>query len=214
MTTNNKKAKRGVRYYLTEIDWAISRGLNVMLTQLITLGVLAIAIASLYLEALNIFEYEEILADLSNIEIIFFVAVLILIKRYISYCKTTSVSPFTAFLTPLIWYGRFIVITLLIVLMVFISDYLTETKIVETVIISEQIYDQLIGFVLVLLSVYISVPSKSLRPQALVEETPDIEPKFNSTHNTKHEFDTQKKPLETSKLAIEIASNEENIKNV
>lgn len=148
---------------LFEIDWSFSRFLLLFLNRVVFLSLLIISSLSIIFQALNIFEYDEGLSDISTIEILFIFSLLILLRRYYIYTKKTSMHWWDRLVTPLIVNGKFILITLFLFSFITITDSYNHTYFFNKIIIQYQSYLQLLLFAYLLISLYISIPSKDLR---------------------------------------------------
>ena len=157
-----KLATPSLKHYFQQADWTLSRLLGFMLKASIFIFLLGISLFALYLELLNIFEYQDGLADISTIEIIFFISFSVLLKRYWAYTKQTSLRWWHIVSAPFLWYGKFILAALLCASAVAFVDLFQGTDLFKTLMLQEQSYDQLISLSIILLCLYIAVPSQTL----------------------------------------------------
>ncbi|WP_413479369.1 hypothetical protein [Vibrio hibernica] len=125
------------------------------------------ALTSLWLELINIFEHQEGLSDISNIEAVFAVLALVLLRRYIFYTRQTSERWWNILSIPLIWYGRFVLFVWLGASIVAFSDLLEGTEYLNWAMLHGENYGQMFAFACILLSLYIAVPSKKKRTKVI-----------------------------------------------
>ncbi len=151
-----------LKYYLQKADWTLSRLFAFLFNAAIFLFLLIISLASLILELINIFEYQEGLADISIIEIMFSVCLFMLLKRYWAYTKQTSLRWWDILTSPFIWYGKFILFAFFCASLVAFFDLYNGSEYYKIILLQGQSYDQISSFSAILLSLYIAVPSQSL----------------------------------------------------
>jgi hypothetical protein len=156
-------SSNSLKYYFCEADWALSRLISFIFNSIIFLFLISLSLISLGLEFIDIFEYKEGFADISTVEITFAISTIVLLKRYWNYSKQTSIRWWSKVTSPIICYGKFITITWLVVSLLAISDLKESTDYFNTLILQGQSYIQLLSFIFILISLYISVPSKKLR---------------------------------------------------
>ncbi len=152
-----------LKQFFIEADWSLGRVLAVVFNACLFLFIIAIAILSLGAEFYSIIEYQEGLADISTVEAVFIVLTIILTKRYLNYSNKTSLRWWSKLTTPLVWYGRFMLVVWFAVSIVAFSDLYQETDYLQWAILRGENYSQLLAFTFILISLYISVPSKKLR---------------------------------------------------
>ena len=152
-----------LKHFFIETDWTLARALATVLQACLFLGIITLAMFSLAAEFYGIIEYQEGLADISTIEAVFIVLTIVLLKRYLTYSKKTSMRWWSKLTTPFIWYGRFMLVIWFAVSVVAFSDLYQETDYLQWAILRSENYSQLLAFTFVLISLYISVPSKKLR---------------------------------------------------
>ncbi|MDD9194572.1 hypothetical protein PVK62_01830 [Aliivibrio sp. S3MY1] len=157
-TSTLKQITLSLGRYLQQTDWIFSLILAFILRTLIFSFQISISIAVLYFQFSNIVEYQDGSADISTIEIIFFISFLILFKRYWAYSKQTSLHWWNLVISPFLWHGRFIIIALVCVVL---SDS-SPIENFEIISLQEQHLLQIISLSSILLSLYISVPSRTL----------------------------------------------------
>jgi len=167
-----------------QADWTLSRLISFLLNAVVFISLLTLGISAFLFEIINIFEYQKGLADISTIEWVFAIGSLFLLKRYWSYSKQTSVRWWTIITAPIIWYGRFVLFAVLCVGMIAVVDLYEGSEYFMAVIIEGQNYDQLLSFITIWLSIYISVPSQQLIPQSA---TKSDSPKANNEQITHEE---------------------------
>lgn len=158
-----KVSNNSLKYYFCEIDWALSRFIYFIFNSLIFLFLISIGLLSIGFELYEIFEYREGFADISIIEVVFAISVTALFLRYKSYSKQTSRHWWDVLTTPFICYGKLITIFWLVISLLAINDLNNNSDDYKTFIIHGQNYIQLLDFIFILISLYISVPSKKLR---------------------------------------------------
>ncbi len=166
------------------IDWTFSRLISFVLNSVVFLFLLTLGLSALVFEVTNIFEYQNGLADISTIEFIFSIGTLCLLKRYWSYTKQTSVRWWAIIATPIIWYGKFVLVAVLCAGAIAIVDLHEGSENFITALIEGQNYDQLLSLSAIWLSIYISVPSQQLITQP---ETDSHSPKANNEQITPEE---------------------------
>jgi len=149
--------------FLYEIDWAFSRALKVAFNVCLLTSVLIISLLSLALELYSIFEYQEGLSDISKFEIFCFIMVGLLLKRYLAYTKNCKLLWWRKLLTPLIWFGKFVVVMWIVLSFVIAYDVLYKTNYCNYILLSGEHYIQMLAFLCICISLYISVPSKNKR---------------------------------------------------
>lgn len=159
---NNDIPTPFLKHYFQQADWTLSRLLGFMLKALIFIFLITLSLAALYFELLNIFEYQDGIADLSTIEIAFFVSFLMLLKRYWAYTKQTSLRWWHIVSAPFLWHGKFMVATLLCASVVIFQDLFQGTEYFKILMLQGQSYDQLFSLSAILLCLYIAVPSQML----------------------------------------------------
>ena len=120
------------------------------------------SIAALSFELLNIFEYQDGIYDVSTIEIIFFISFFVLLKRYWIYTKQTSLRCWHIISPPFLWHGKFITAALLCASAIVFIDLFEGTENFKSLLLLEQSYDQIFSFGIILLCLYIAVPSQNL----------------------------------------------------
>ncbi|WP_406731805.1 hypothetical protein RJD39_08695 [Vibrio scophthalmi] len=157
-----KLATPSLKHYLQQADWTFSRLLGFILKALIFIFLIGMSLAVLCFELLNIFEYQDGLADVSTIEIIFFISFFVLLKRYWAYTKQTSLRWWHITSAPFLWHGKFMIAALLCASLVAFSDLYQGTDIFKSMMLEEKSYDQLISLSVILLCLYIAVPSQTL----------------------------------------------------
>ncbi|QKJ49509.1 hypothetical protein G9394_14720 [Proteus vulgaris] len=89
------------------MDWTLGYSFSIILRITLFLLLLTSSLTLVVLDFYFIFEYQEGISDISTLEIVFIVSVIILFKRYIAYTKVTTVSWWTKLTMPLVWYGCF-----------------------------------------------------------------------------------------------------------
>ncbi|XAG84587.1 hypothetical protein MRM63_00710 [bacterium 19MO03SA05] len=127
------------------------------------IALVGMALISLWLALINIFEYQEGLSDISDIEAVFVILALVLLRRYFIYTRQTSERWWNMWSMPLIWYGRFVLVAWLVVSVVALTDLQEGTKHLDLVRLHGENYIQMFTFSGILLSLYIAVPSKGKR---------------------------------------------------
>jgi hypothetical protein len=152
-----------LKNHFCEADWALSRLISFIFNAIIFLCLISLSLLCIVFELIEMFEYKEGLADISTIEIGFIISAMVLLKRYWSYSNKTSTRWWNMAATPILWYGKFIIIALLVISALAINDLNESTDYYNTIILQRQSYIQLLSFVFILISLYISVPSKKLR---------------------------------------------------
>ncbi|MGV3002727.1 hypothetical protein [Vibrio sp. E150_018] len=157
-----KLARPSLIHYLQQADWTLSRLLGFILKALVFIFLVSISITVVSFELLNIFEYQDGLADVSTIEIIFFISFLVLLKRYWVYTKQTSLRWWHIISTPFLWHGRFITAALLCVSTIAFIDLFQGTEHFKNLLLLKQSYEQIFSFGIILLCLYIAIPSQSL----------------------------------------------------
>ncbi|MGY5451438.1 hypothetical protein ACVFI8_10905 [Agarivorans sp. MS3-6] len=148
---------------LVELDWSLGRTLARMFGAFTFITIILFG-ALTFVSVLNgIFEYETSLSEISTIEAVFSVSFILMLKRYYNYTKLTSQHWGLNIVTPFIWLGKFsLFIWLLFSLLMFddISKGATRTQVL---LLQTHNYQQWVEFLGILLSLYISVPSKRLK---------------------------------------------------
>ncbi|MDV5169227.1 hypothetical protein [Photobacterium rosenbergii] len=142
------------------------------------------ALTSLWLELINIFEYQESLSDISNLEAVFLALAIVLLRRYRFYTRQTSERWWNILSMPLIWYGRFVLFAWLTASVVAFSDFLEGTEYLNWALLHGENYSQMFAFACILLSLYIAVPSKKKRTKVLESQAldgDDCSDKINAT---------------------------------
>ncbi|CAG9297558.1 hypothetical protein [Celerinatantimonas diazotrophica] len=157
----NQPLTKTFSWYLKTIDWAFSHFIALIFKGIFFLTLIAISLASIVLEFRYIFEYNAGLADLSFVEIIFFVVLLILLKRYWVYSKQTSVHWWDLLTAPLLWYAKFNIFTFLSLFLILLKLE-SDTHLSNLLFTQWQHYEQIVFFIGTLISLYIAVPSRSL----------------------------------------------------
>ena len=162
-TLPEKLSGNSFLYYFYEVDWTLSRILSYVFNSLSFLFLISLSLFSLGFGFIEIFEYKEGLSDISTIEIVFTISALVLLKRYLAYCKQTSTRWWNMVKVPIVYYGKFLTITWLVISLLAISDLKESTTYFNTFLIQGQNLTQLLDFIFILISLYISIPSKKLR---------------------------------------------------
>lgn len=160
-TSTIKKSIHSLGGYLQLTDWTFSLILAFIFKTLIFIFLIFISLASIYFEFLNIFKYQNILSDISTAEIVFFISFLLLLKRYYTYSKQTSLRWWNIIITPFLWHGKFILANLVFACF-FILLYSFEYTTIQSLILQNKNISQFLSLGSILLSLYISVPSRSL----------------------------------------------------
>lgn len=173
-----------LKHYLQQADWTLSRLLGFIFKALIFIFLVSISITALYFELLNIFEYQDGLSDVSTIEIIFFVSFLVLLKRYWVYTKQTSLRWWHIISSPFLWHGKFITASLLCTSVIVLEYLFQDAEYYKTLMLQEQSYDQILTFGIILLSLYIAVPSQKL---IVKSESVSSSERPNNTEDIKQE---------------------------
>ncbi len=145
---------------LQEVDWAFGRMLALLLNTIFFIAILALSLTSLGLVLYGVIEYQEGLADISNLELMFIIFSIILLKRYFSYTKKTCMPWWNRLTEPLVWYGKFVLICWLTASIFAFSDLVNETGYWKETLLKGENYGQMFAFGCILLSLYVSVPSK------------------------------------------------------
>ena len=184
-----------IKTLFIEADWALSR----IITNLIKfIFITAIALTSFMLirkGMIGIFEYGEGLAELSNVEIGFIIAIIVLACRHLLYSSITSVSSWRTYGTPFFWFGVFILLGWSFISFLMFTDIKGIKEKIELYLHTQEHHLQLVLMATFLLSLYISVPSKKLIVQD-ESETIDTEDELKSDK----EKDTNKEDVnETAK---------------
>ncbi len=164
---NEPEKSVGSLHLLFELDWAIGRVVATLLNICLFITLVGMALTSLWLELINIFEHQEGLSDISNIEAVFAVLALVLLRRYIFYTRQTSERWWNILSIPLIWYGRFVLFVWLGASIVAFSDLLEGTEYLNWAMLHGENYGQMFAFACILLSLYIAVPSKKKRTKVI-----------------------------------------------
>lgn len=164
---NEPEKSVGSLHLLFELDWALGRVVATLLNLCLFIILVGMALASLWLELISIFEHQEGLSDISTIEAVFVVLALVLLRRYFFYTRQTSERWWNILFMPLIWYGRFVLVAWLVVSVVAFSDLLEGTEYLNWVMLHGENYSQMFAFACILLSLYIAVPSKKKRTKIL-----------------------------------------------
>ncbi|EKO3922442.1 hypothetical protein [Vibrio metschnikovii] len=160
---NGSKKHEGFLHLLFELDWAVGRIVATLLNVCLFIALVGMALISLWLALINIFEYQEGLSDISDIEAVFVILALVLLRRYFIYTRQTSERWWNMWSMPLIWYGRFVLVAWLVVSVVALTDLQEGTKHLDLVRLHGENYIQMFTFSGILLSLYIAVPSKGKR---------------------------------------------------
>ncbi len=150
-----------------ELDWAIGRVVATLLNLCLVIILIGMALGSIWLELINIFEHQEGLSDISTAEAVFAVLALALLKRYFFYTRRISERWWNILFTPLIWYGRFVLAAWLVASIVAFSDLLEGTEYLKWALLHGENYNQIFAFACMLLSLYIAVPSKKKKVKVL-----------------------------------------------
>ncbi|WP_050752172.1 hypothetical protein [Aliivibrio fischeri] len=159
-TSTIKKSIHSLGEYLQLADWTFSLILAFIFKTLIFIFLIFISLASIYFEFLNIFKYQNILSDVSTAEIVFFISFLLLLKRYYTYSKQTSLRWWNIIITPFLWHGKFILTNLVFACFLLLL-YSFEYKTIQSLILQNKNISQFLSLASILLSLYISVPSRS-----------------------------------------------------
>lgn len=176
-TTNTSPNK--LKHILVEIDWAISRFFTRLVQVCGLLIILTASILFLCVILTGFIEYRDGLFDISTTEILFVLFGWLLVKRYLAYCKLTSLPWWKIITTPIAWLGCFFILILLFGLFFQYTQLISDSS-----IIGYENLSQLFLFGVVLLSLYISVPSKRLKI------TMNNQEKTNNTDNKMSESKT------------------------
>ncbi|MGY5618268.1 hypothetical protein ACXHQ9_14255 [Vibrio cincinnatiensis] len=160
---NGSKKHEGLLHLLFELDWAVGRIVATLLNVCLFIALVGMALISLWHALINIFEYQEGLSDISNIEAVFVILALVLLRRYFIYTRQTSERWWNIWSMPLIWYGRFVLMAWLVVSVVALADLQEGTKYLDLARLHGENYIQMFEFAGILLSLYIAVPSKDKR---------------------------------------------------
>lgn len=174
----------GSLHLLFELDWAAGRVVATLLNVCLFIALVGMALTSLWLELSNIFEHQEGLSDISTIEAVFAILVLVLLRRYIFYTRQTSEHWWNLLSVPLIWYGRFVLFVWLAASVVAFSDLLEGTEYLNWAMLHGENYIQMFVFACILLSLYIAVPSKKKRTKVIDSQAlngDDSSDKINAT---------------------------------
>ena len=174
----------GALHLLFELDWAVGRVVAKLLNVCLFITLVGMALTSLSLELINIFEHQEGLSDISTLEAVFVVFALVLLRRYIFYTCKTSEHWWNILSMPLIWYGRFVLFVLLVASVFAFSDLLEGTEYLNWAILYGENYSQMFAFTCILLSLYVAVPSKKKRTKVIdfqVLNGDDSSDKVNAT---------------------------------
>ncbi|WP_311750776.1 hypothetical protein [Proteus columbae] len=149
--------------FFYELDWTLGYSFSIILRITLFLLLLTSSLTLVVLDFYFIFEYQEGISDISTLEIVFIVSVIILFKRYIAYTKVTTVSWWTKLTMPLVWYGCFSwLIWIIFSAFILFSGMNQDDYFILDILIIEN-YIQVLSFFLMLFSLYISVPSKKYR---------------------------------------------------
>ncbi len=152
-----------LRHFLYESDWTLSRIMAITLQTLLFLATLTLAIMFLALEFYSIVEYREGLSDISTLEAVFVLFAFLLLKRYLAYTKKTHMHWWKKVTTPLLWFGKFVLIAWFATSIVAFADLMQETDYLSMAVLRGENYSQMLAFACILISLYISVPSKRYR---------------------------------------------------
>ncbi|MBU2898388.1 hypothetical protein [Vibrio hepatarius] len=151
-----------LKQLLKQLDWSISRIISFVLNSVVFIFLIILALSSFIYQLTTIFEYQKGLEDMSTVELVFFISFLILLNRYWSYTKQTSQRWWFFITSPIIWYGKFVLFTVLCASIVAITDLAQNTDHLRTILLEEQNYTQLLSYSAICLSLYIAVPSQTL----------------------------------------------------
>jgi hypothetical protein len=121
---NESEKSVGSLHLLFELDWAVGRVVATLLNVCLFITLVGMALTSLWLKLVNIFEYQEGLSDISTVEAVFAVLAVVLLRRYIFYTRQTSERWWNILSMPLIWYGRFVLFAWLAASVIAFSDLL------------------------------------------------------------------------------------------
>lgn len=171
-------------HLLFELDWAVGRVVATLLNVCLFITLVGMALTSLWLELINIFEHQEGLSDISTLEAVFVVLALALLRRYIFYTRQTSERWWNIPFMPLIWYGRFVLLAWLAASVLAFSDLLEGTEYLNRVFLHGENYSQMFTFASILLSLYVAVPSKKKRTKVIDSQAlngDDSSDKINAT---------------------------------
>ncbi|WNJ97746.1 hypothetical protein RND59_16600 [Vibrio ruber] len=169
-------------HFIYEADWALGRLIAIILRSCLFLALLILALIFLVAEIYNIIEYREGLADISTLEAVFVVFLIVLVKRYLVYTKKTGLRWWDKITTPLIWFGKFVLIVWFAVSIIAFADLVKETDFLRWALLRSEHYSQIVAFTCILLSLYISVPSKKQRIKIACKGTENnMEPQSKST---------------------------------
>ncbi len=174
-------------HLLFELDWTIGRVVARLLNVCLFITLVVMALTSLWLELINIFEHQEGLSDISTIEAVFAILALVLLKRYIFYTCQTNERWWNILSMPLIWYGRLVLFVWLTASVVAFSDLLEGTKYLNGAMLHGENYRQMFAFACILLSLYIAVPSKNKRTTVIDSQALDRANSNDKISATSHE---------------------------
>ena len=194
-TTDNMSFGLIIKGLFIEFDWALSRVLAKTIQFLLVAMIAIISFSLIRKGILGISEYGDGLAELSNVELGFIIAVVILACRLLIYSSITSQSFWRTYGAPFFWFGIFVFLGWSLASFLLLSDIKGVKDKLEIYIHTEEHHLQLVLMATFLLSLYISVPSKKLIVQD-ESETIDTEDELKSDK----EKDTNKEDVnETAK---------------
>ncbi|MGF1749535.1 hypothetical protein [Vibrio cionasavignyae] len=177
-------SKNSVYRFLCEIDWSLGRMLANTIKLVLFLTTTVIAFFFLYITFADVFEYQDGLADLSSIEILFAVLSVILLDRYIRYSRRTTVEWWLLIVKPITWYGIFVLCAWFVASIFAFIDLWKGTSYVSWGLLRSENYSQALSFIFVLISLYISVPSKTSRLSDNINSSKTETETANPIHST------------------------------
>lgn len=163
---------------LQTIDTYLSISLKVILRLFYKLSIILLGIFGFVLSINDIFEYGNILADLSNIEIIFLLVLLGLFERHYKYCKLLRTGFWRMLASPFLSLG---ILFLFYIFIIGFGSIISECNVsfqhcsvskVEKTSIDLFLQPNLIqssNFILMLISIYLSTPLLIKKQQVKVD---------------------------------------------
>ena len=142
-----------------KLDWGFSTFISALIKSLINIGLTCIGLSLLIYSIISIYEYDEGLADLSRIELVYMFVVFLLYMRIKSIVLKSTVPWWKAVFSPFMLIGRLAVILFLVA--VGFGVYANKTDLAQQVFLFEETLIELVTYGTVILGLYCGIPDLS-----------------------------------------------------
>ncbi len=162
-----RKQGRAVMSLVQRVDIFLSKSIKALLLFLKHLCVIGLGLGTIGLTLSQIFEYGEGLADLANIELIFFALLPLLVYRHYTYCQYFQVGLWKTLISPVYALGILAAITIFLFSLIVTSLVLDDPELKLTELLQASRIVELVSLGLFIISLYLSSPLKEAENKKL-----------------------------------------------